>query len=143
MSNSHESPTSTSSNSHESSTSTPSDPPSKASDSLVLQTSTMPINRSRGRNVHIYDAENPTVVLGGLILTNGVTNANLYFMLDKFITYKEPFIPDDEEHLRFHLLDENDNRIENNNHPLQPGNYYFISIGKGFTSTSHNYVTKL
>ena len=81
MSDFHESPTSTS-DSHESSTSTPSDPPSKASDSLVLQTSTMPINRLRGRNVHIYDAKNPTVVLGGLILSNGVTNRNLYSMLD-------------------------------------------------------------
>jgi hypothetical protein len=69
------SPTSTSSNSYKSST-TSSDPSSKTSD--VLQTSTMPINRSEGRDVHIYDAKNPTAVFGGLILSNGVTNVNLY-----------------------------------------------------------------
>jgi hypothetical protein len=138
MSNSHESPTSTSSNSHESSTSTTSDPPSKTSVPLVLQTSTIPpINRSGGRNVHIYDAENPTVLLGGLILSNGVTNANLYSMLDMFITYEEPFFLEDEE--PFLLLDGNSTRIEKNNHPLQPGNYYVFSIS-GFLH--HSFIIK-
>jgi hypothetical protein len=127
MSDSQESPTSTSFDSHESSTSTTFDPPSKTSDPLVLQTSTMaPIDRSGGRNVHIYDAENPTVVLGGLILSNGVTNANLYSMLDYFIVYEESFSPADEE--PFLLLDEEGSRIEKNNHPLQPGKYCIISI---------------
>jgi hypothetical protein len=116
------------SDSHESPTSTSSDSP-KTSDSLVLQTSTMPpIDRSGGRNVRIYDAENPTVVLGGLILSNGVTNANLYSMLDMFITYKEPFFLKDEE--PFLLQDEQGTRIEKNNRPLQPGNYYIISISR-------------
>jgi hypothetical protein len=126
MPDSHESPTATSSDSHESSTSTTSDPPSKTSDPLVHQTSAMPIDRSGGRNVHIYDAENPTVVLGGLILSNGITNANLYSMMDIFIVYKEPFSLRDEE--PFLLLDEKGTRIEKNNCPLQPGKYYIISI---------------
>src|SRR4051794_20431861 len=122
MSDPHESPTSTSSDSHESSISTTPGFP-KTPDSLVLQN-----DRSGGRNVHIYDAENPTVVLGGLILSNGVTNANLYSMLDMFITYEEPFFEEDEE--PFILLDENNTRIEKNNHPLQPGNYYIFSISR-------------
>src|SRR3954469_25822672 len=114
MSNSHESPTSTSSNSHESSTSTTSDP-------LVLQTSTMPpINRSGGRNVHIYDAKNPTVVLGGLILSNGVTNANLYSMLGIFIVYEAPKEVSLGEEKPF-LRDKDGIKIEKNNDPLQPG----------------------
>jgi len=39
-------------------------------------------NRSAGRNVHIYDASDPATVLDGLILTDGVTNANFYSMID-------------------------------------------------------------
>jgi hypothetical protein len=117
MSDSQESPTSTSFDSHESST-------SKTSDPLVPQTSIMaPIDRSGGRNVYIYDAENPTVVLG-----NGVTNANLYSMLDIFIVYEESFSPEDEE--PFLLQDEEGTRIEKNNCPLQPGKYYIISISR-------------
>ncbi|KAL0639311.1 hypothetical protein Q9L58_001537 [Maublancomyces gigas] len=38
-------------------------------------------NRSLGRNVHIYNASDPTE-LGGLVLTNGVTNANFHSMVE-------------------------------------------------------------
>ncbi|KAF1813960.1 hypothetical protein P152DRAFT_465712 [Eremomyces bilateralis CBS 781.70] len=41
-----------------------------------------PRNRSLGRDVHIYDVNDRTTVLGGLILTNGVTNANFYSMVE-------------------------------------------------------------
>jgi hypothetical protein len=95
-----------------------------------------PADRSRGRNVHIYDFENPTVLLGGLVLSNGVTNANLYSMLKMFIQYKEPAPPEDDE--PFLLLDENGNRIENNGGPFQPGKYYVVSIGEGFTTPLHD-----
>jgi hypothetical protein len=131
-----------------------SDPPSKASSALMLQTSTMPpANRSGGRNVHIYDFDDsndldfslePKVVLGGLILTDGITNANLYSMLDMFISCEErlfrnpeetfflgdegPFFLEDED--PFSLLDEEGTRIEKDNHPLRPGNYYIVSISK-------------
>ena len=44
----------------------------------------MASDRSAGRNVHIYDARDPDVVLGGLTLTNGVTNANFYSMVETF-----------------------------------------------------------
>jgi hypothetical protein len=87
-----------------------------------------PIDRSGGRNVHIYNAKNPTVVLGGLILSNGVTNANLYSMLDMFITCEEPSLVNDNE--PFFLRDGNGNRIEKNDHPLQPGNYFVASISR-------------
>lgn len=42
-------------------------------------------NRSAGREVHIYDANDPATVLGRLILTNGVTNANFYSMCSRRI----------------------------------------------------------
>src|SRR5207248_8104180 len=112
-----------------SSTSTTSESPSKTSEPLALQPSNMlRMNRSEGRDVHIYDANDPTTALGGLILTNGVTNANLYSMLDMFIVYEEPSFPEDEE--PFLLQDEEGTRIEKNNHPLQAGKYYIISISR-------------
>lgn len=125
MSDSHESVTSTS-DSHESSIFTPSGSP-KTPDSLVLQTSTMPpIDRSGGRNVHIFDAKKPTVVLGGLILSNGVTNANLYSMLDIFIVYEAPKdVPLNEE--KPFLRNNEGTKIEKNDDPLEPGEYYIIT----------------
>ena len=32
-------------------------------------------------NVHIYDANDPDMALGGLVVTNCVTTANFYFCL--------------------------------------------------------------
>lgn len=82
-----------------------------------------PVNRSGGRNVHIYDDKKPTVVLGGLILSNGVTNANLYSMLDIFIVYEDVPLNEEEPFLR----DNKGTKIEKNDDPLQPGEYYIIT----------------
>ncbi|KAF1811697.1 hypothetical protein P152DRAFT_507894 [Eremomyces bilateralis CBS 781.70] len=41
-----------------------------------------PRDRSRGRDVHIYDASDRNTVLGGLILTNSITNANFLSMVE-------------------------------------------------------------
>jgi len=98
------------------------------SDSHESSTSMPPLNRSRRRNVHIYDFEKPTVVLGGLILSNGVTNANFYSMLNMFILHEESFSPENEE--PFLLLDERNARIDNDNCQLQPGKYYIVSISR-------------
>jgi hypothetical protein len=115
--------------SHASPISTTSDPPSASttSDPLALQSSTMPpVDRSRGRDVHIYDARTPTVVLGGLILSNGVTNRNLYSMLDIFIGYEAPKeVPLNEEEP--FLRDTEGTKIEKNDDPLQPGKYYIVT----------------
>lgn len=40
------------------------------------------VNRSAGRNVHLYKVNNSTEVLGGLVLTNGITNTNFYSMVE-------------------------------------------------------------
>jgi hypothetical protein len=79
-----------------------------------------PIDRSGGRNVHIYDINKPKVVLGGLILLGGITNANLYFMMEIFIIFTGLFF----------LQDETGTRIEKNGRPLLPGNYYVVATGK-------------
>lgn len=75
-------------------------------------------NRSAGRNVFIYDSKDPTKVLGGLVLTNGVTNANFYFMIEILFIFTTTF------ELQ---LNEADATIPRNGDPLQAGNYYIIT----------------
>ena len=50
-----------------------------------------PVNRSEGRDVHIYDSKDRTTMLGGLILSPGVTNANFYSMVEVFVLFTVPF----------------------------------------------------
>jgi hypothetical protein len=79
-----------------------------------------PGDRSRGRDVHIYDAKDPATVLGGLILTNGVTNSNFYSMVEILVLFMSDF----------ELRDEADTKIERNDNPLQPGRYYIYAASK-------------
>ena len=74
----------------------------------------MPSDRSAGRDVHFYDVKDPTKPLGGLILTNGITNQNFYSMLEILLICQEPLS----------LRDEAGIPIEKDDHPLQPGRYY-------------------
>ena len=70
-------------------------------------------DRSRGRDVHIYDAKDPCTVLGGLILTEGVTNVNFYSMVETLVSFTTDF----------ELRDEGDTKVERNDDPLRPGRY--------------------
>jgi hypothetical protein len=93
--------------------------PSEPSDPLTPQTSALrPANRSRARNVHLYDASDPTAVIGGLRLTSGVTNANFYAMVDILIIASA-----------FFLRDEGGFKIEKDSNPLLPGKYYIVTPG--------------
>ena len=74
-------------------------------------------DRSAGRNVHIYDLNDPTTKIGGLLLLPGVTNANFYAMIEIIVIFESPFC----------LQDENGTKIERDDHPLQPGNYYIVA----------------
>jgi hypothetical protein len=76
-----------------------------------------PLHRSRGRDVHIFDASDRDTSIGGLILTAGVTNANLYAMIDIFVILNGEYI----------LRNESDTTIEKNDSLLLPGNYYIDS----------------
>ncbi|KAH8710195.1 HNH endonuclease-domain-containing protein [Phaeosphaeriaceae sp. PMI808] len=78
-----------------------------------------PRDRSRGRTVHIYDAKNPATVIGGLIVTNGVTNTSLYSMVEILMLFTSTF----------ELYDENGAKIQRNDEPLQPGKYYIHAVG--------------
>lgn len=79
-----------------------------------------PRDRSRGRDVHIYDIKDPSTVLGGLILENGVTNASFYSMVEILVLFSSDF----------ELEHESNTKIEKDNDPLRPGNYYINAIGK-------------
>jgi len=80
----------------------------------------MPADRSLGRDVFIYDAKDPGKVLGGLILTNGVTNANFYSMVEILIIFGGDFS----------LLDDSGTKINRDDNPLQPGNYFIDADGR-------------
>lgn len=58
-------------------------------------------------------------MLGGLILSNGITNANFYLMVEII------FIFDSNCFLR----DESGITVQRDNNPLQPGNYYMLPSG--------------
>ena len=72
------------------------------------------LDRSEGRNVHVYSANDPTTELAGLILNDGITNASFWMMLDVIFFSDNALI----------LRDEHDVVVKRNELPLQPGNYY-------------------
>jgi hypothetical protein len=85
------------------------------------ETSTMPpVDRSQGRDIHIYDANDRNTVLGGLVLTDGITNKNFYSMVGIIFFFNGPYS----------LLDEGGTEIERNDDPLKPGNYYIDAKGR-------------
>ena len=77
-------------------------------------------NRSPGRNVFIYDARDLNSVLGGLILTNGVTNANFYAMIEIFLIINQDYF------LQYNGTE----KVAKNEQALRPGNYYIATDGK-------------
>jgi hypothetical protein len=68
-------------------------------------------------DIHIHDVNDPAMVLGGLILTNGVSNANLYSIVDIICIFDTSFF----------LRDDSGLEIQ---HALQPGNYYIRTSGR-------------
>ena len=79
----------------------------------------MAVDRSANRNVHIYDAKNPDGVLGGLSLTDGVTNANIYAMIEIFLILDQVY-----------LLQYNGMEVEKDEQALRHGNYYIVTNGR-------------
>ena len=79
----------------------------------------MPLDRSVGRDVHIYDAKDPNTILGGLILARGVTNANFHTMIEIFCIFEASYILQGEDKLV----------IQRDGHPLRPGKYFIVTEG--------------
>jgi hypothetical protein len=81
-------------------------------------------DRSAGRDVHIYNPDDPTEPLGGLVLANGITNANFYAMVEVFVFFSRPSVLQQED-VTDGLRD-----IPRDEQALQPGNYYVIAEGR-------------
>ena len=75
-------------------------------------------DRSVGRTVHLYDANDRVTLLGGLVLNNGVTKANFYSMVNIFLIFESIWS----------IEDETSAKLEQSDEPLPPGNYY--AVGK-------------
>ncbi|KAL9126344.1 MAG: hypothetical protein Q9217_004590 [Psora testacea] len=93
----------------------------------------MPPNRSRGRNVHIYNVSDrckpEKEPLGGLELANGVTNSNFFSMLGILLVFESTFS----------LTNEQGITIEANSDPLQPGSYY---VAGSFSVNNEPWLTR-
>lgn len=76
--------------------------------------------RSKGRDVHIFDATKPEASLGGLILTRGITNANLYAMIEILCKFDQSY----------YIRDEAELTVQKSVDPLLPGKYFLVSEGK-------------
>jgi hypothetical protein len=86
------------------------------------------IDRSQGRNVHIFNSSENTTPVGGLVLTNGLTNANLYSMVEIIVIVTSPFT----------LRSKDNDIITRDGNLLQPGSYYICSASRIYTS--YNYL---
>jgi hypothetical protein len=80
-----------------------------------------PQDRSEGRDVHIFDARDRNTPIGGLILTAGVTIANLCAMIEIFVLFASDYSLQSESNVTI---------ARDDNSPLLPGNYYIVSSGK-------------
>jgi len=78
-----------------------------------------PTNRSAWHDTHIYASNDRDTVLGGLWVAPGITNANLYSMVDIICTFTASF----------HLQDSSQQLVEKDEQPLRPGNYYIVTNG--------------
>ncbi|RPA89310.1 hypothetical protein L873DRAFT_1722478 [Choiromyces venosus 120613-1] len=79
----------------------------------------LPVDRSAMRNTFIYASDNPGIVLGGLWVTPGITNANFHSMPQIFCLFSDTF----------ELRDHNGQLVERDEAQLQPGNYYIATKG--------------
>jgi hypothetical protein len=84
------------------------------------------------RDVHFYDSNDPSVVLGGLVLNPGVTNKNFHAMLEVLVIPSENngCITLDDGQPFFVLKDSAGNITPRDDAQLQPGDYFIISKGK-------------
>lgn len=79
----------------------------------------MPANRSVGRDIYIYNAKDPEIIRGGLRLTKGVTNANLYTMIKIFCIFQSSYL----------LQGEDKTALVRNNDQPRPGKYFIVIEG--------------
>ncbi|OBT38693.1 hypothetical protein VE00_10845 [Pseudogymnoascus sp. WSF 3629] len=99
--------------------SSPSTPGTHTTDSEDASMSRL--NRSAGRTLHLFNASDRETVVGGMILTHGVTNAMLYAMVEIIVVVTCDFT----------LRNENDAIIPKDETQVEPGSY-FIEAAEPF-----------
>ncbi|KAK0714892.1 hypothetical protein B0H67DRAFT_553521 [Lasiosphaeris hirsuta] len=77
--------------------------------------------RALARDVFIYDLQDFDTLLGGLVLTAGVTNTNFYTMVNIIINVS-PQGP-------FFLQDDNATTVAQDTQALLPGRYFVVADG--------------
>ena len=92
---------------------------------ILHTTTSTATGRSAGRDVHLYDAADPTTSLGGLVLSNGISNTNFYAMIEVFLGFESSYV------LRHEDMTDPTKDIPRNDQALQAGNYYIITSGRG------------
>lgn len=85
-------------------------------------------NQMALRDIHIYDAQDPDILLGGLVLSRGMTNGLLYSMIEMAFVISCGFI----------IRNENNVWISRDNLPLQSGSYFILTSGP-ITATTQTY----
>ena len=75
--------------------------------------------RILGRNVYIYSARDTNTVLGGLIATDGMTNANFYSIVEIVFIFDSDYT----------LSSESGTTVQRDGHPLQAGTYFINTAG--------------
>ena len=79
------------------------------------------------RNANIYASDRQDNLIGGLWIAKGITNANLYSMVEIFCTFSDTFYL---RHFKGQL-------VERDQHPLQPGDYLIATNGRSTLCLSH------
>ncbi|KAG0134051.1 hypothetical protein HOY82DRAFT_638852 [Tuber indicum] len=77
------------------------------------------IDRSTWHNIRIYASDNHQTVLGGLWTVGGITNANIYSMVEIICLFSNTF----------DLRNEREQLVERDEQQLQPGKYYIVTNG--------------
>jgi len=75
--------------------------------------------RSAYRNLFIYDSDNRDTVLGGLFISPGMTNINLYSWVEIICIFRAPFT----------IQYDNQQPVPADENALTPGNYYIVTSG--------------
>jgi len=84
------------------------------------QTNMPPADRLAFRDTYIYASDRLDTMLGGLWASEGITNANLYSMLEIFCFFTDTF----------HLHDDRKQLVGRDGQQLQPGNYFVVTNGR-------------
>ena len=83
--------------------------------------------RAIGRNVHIYDPRDPDIILGGLLITEGMTNKSFYSMVDIIIKFTTSYT----------LRHQSGSTVQRDDNNLQDGGYFVVASGSFTINNEH------